>query len=51
MTRLRLWLASVVRRRRFEDNLSDELAFHIEARVAQWEKEGLTTAEARRRQR
>ena len=51
MTRIRLWLTSFVQRHRFEDNLADELAFHIDARAAQWEKEGLTTAEARRRAR
>ncbi len=51
MTRLRLWLSSFVRRRRFEDDLADELAFHIDAQAAQWEREGLTTAEARRRVR
>ena len=49
MTRLRLWLTSIVRRHRFEDNLADELAFHIDARAAQWENEGFTAAEARRR--
>ena len=51
MTRVRLWLTSLVRRHRFEDDLAEELAVHIEARVAKWEKEGLTTAEARRRAR
>ena len=51
MTRLRLWLTSLVRRHRFEDDLAEELAFHVAARVEQWEREGLTTAEARRRAR
>ena len=51
MTRLRVWLTSFVRRDRFEGDLAEELAFHIEVRVAHWEGEGLTTAEARRRAR
>lgn len=51
MTRVVLWLTNLVRRHRFEDDLAEELAFHLEARVAQWQREGLSTAEARRRAR
>ena len=38
MTRIRLWLTNLVRRHRFEDELAEELAFHIEARVASGKK-------------
>ena len=51
LTRARLWITNLVGRSRFEDELADELAFHIEARAEHWEQQGLTPAEARRRAR
>ena len=50
-TRLRLWLTSLVRRTSFEDELADEVAFHIHARSEEWERQGAAPAEARRRAR
>ena len=49
--RLRLWFAALVRRRRFERELADELAFHVRARAEEWERRGLSPAAARRRAR
>ena len=49
--RLRLWLASLLRGRRFDAELADELAFHLRARTEHWEARGLSSAEARRRAR
>ena len=48
---MRLWLVSVLRRRRFDADLADELEFHIRTREEHWEASGLTPAEARRRAR
>ena len=48
-TRLRLGFAALVRRTRFERDLADELAFHVEARAEEWERRGLSPAAARRR--
>ena len=48
-TRLRLRLAALVRRTRFESDLADELAFHVEARAEEWERRGLSPSAARRR--
>jgi hypothetical protein len=50
-TRMRLWLSSVLRRRRFEGDLADELAFHLRAREEHWNARGLPASEARRRAR
>jgi len=50
-TRVRLWLASLVRRRRFDADLADELEFHLRARAEHWEASGLTPSEAKRRAR
>lgn len=50
-TRTRLWLASLVRRRRFEADLADELAFHLRAREEHWEAQGFPPSDARRRAR
>ena len=39
-TRLRLRFAALVRRTRFERDLADELAFHVQARAEEWEGGG-----------
>ena len=51
LTRLRLWFAALSRRTRFEHELDDELAFHMQSRAAEWERRGLSAAAARRRAR
>ena len=48
-TRLRLGFTALVRRRRFERELADELAFHVQARAEEWERRGLSPPAARRR--
>jgi predicted permease len=49
MARFRsLWRAATGRRR-FEDDMRDELAFHLDAAAADLEREGVSAAEARRR--
>ena len=50
-TRLRLWFAALSRRTRFEHQLDDELAFHLQSRAEEWERRGLSAAAARRRAR
>ena len=50
-TRLRLWFAALSRRTRFEHELDDELAFHMQSRAEEWERRGLPAAAARRRAR
>ncbi|MDE0217629.1 MAG: ABC transporter permease [Spirochaetaceae bacterium] len=50
-TRLRLWFAALYRRTRFEHQLDDELAFHMQSRAEEWERRGLSAAAARRRAR
>ena len=50
-TRLRLRLAALFRRARFEHELDDELAFHVQARADEWERRGLSPTAARRRAR
>ena len=50
-TRLRLRFVALVRRTRFESDLADELAFHVEARAEEWERRGLSPPAARRRAR
>lgn len=37
-TRLRLRCAALVGRARFERELADELAFHVQARAEEWER-------------
>jgi predicted permease len=49
--RMRLWLVSLLRRRRFDADLADELAFHLRAREDHWAAQGLSTVDARRRAR
>lgn len=48
-TRLRLGFAALVRRTRFEHDLADELAFHVQARAEEWERRAPSSPEARRR--
>ncbi len=43
-TRLRLWITSLVRRTRFEDELANEVAFHIQARADEWARRGVAPA-------
>ena len=50
-TRLRLRVAALVRRTRFERDLADELAFHVQTRAEEWERRGLSPPAARRRAR
>ena len=50
-TRIRLWIASLLRRRRFDEDLTEELEFHLRARTEHWEARGLSASEARRRAR
>ena len=50
-TRLRLRFAALVRRTRFERELADELAFHVQSRAEEWERRGLSPSAARRRAR
>jgi predicted permease len=50
-TRTRLWLVSLLRRRRFDTDLDDELAFHLRARADHLQSSGLSGAEARRQAR
>jgi predicted permease len=49
--RLRSAARALVGRRRFEDDLSDELAFHLQSRTDHWIAQGLTAGEAARRAR
>ncbi|MCY4029947.1 MAG: permease prefix domain 1-containing protein [Acidobacteria bacterium] len=49
--RLRFWIAALVRRARFEQEVADELAFHLRARTDEWERRGLSPQAARRRAR
>ena len=50
-TYLRLRFAALFRRTRFEHDLADELAFHIDSRAEEWERRGLPPSAARRRAR
>ena len=49
--RARYWFGALVGRRRFEKDLDDELAFHLESHVDSLEGRGVPPAEARRRAR
>ena len=49
--RARYWLGALVGNRRFEKDLDDELAFHLESHVDSLEGRGVPPAEARRRVR
>jgi len=50
-TRLQLWLLAALGRRRFNDDLSDEVRFHLDARTEHWRRQGLPPGEAARRAR
>lgn len=45
------WLRALLQRRRFERDLADELAFHLEARCARLIEQGLAPDDARRQAR
>lgn len=48
LTRARLWVASLLSRRRFDRDLAAELTFHIETRAEHLERQGIPPTEARR---
>jgi putative ABC transport system permease protein len=50
-TRTRLWIGTLVGRNRFEGELAEELAFHLQARVDSLHQRGVEPVEARRRAR
>src|SRR6185295_10257752 len=49
--RLWSWLGGLVRRGRVEEDMAEELKFHLEARAEDWERRGLPPEEAARRAR
>jgi hypothetical protein len=49
--RARLWVANLLRRGSFDRDLADELTFHIETRAGDLERQGVPSAEAKRRAR
>ena len=49
--RLRSRARALLGRRRFEDDLTDELAFHLQARTDHWIAQGMNRSEAARRAR
>ncbi len=51
LAKLRSYVDSLLHRSRREDEIADELQFHVESRAADLEGEGLTAAEALRRAR
>ena len=51
VTRARLWLRSLIEPRRFDQDLSDELRFHLDARARELTRRGLPPDEAARRAR
>ncbi len=51
LKRARYWFGALVGHRRFEKDLADELAFHLESHVDSLESRGMSRAEARRRAR
>src|SRR5487761_543697 len=51
IAKLRSYVDSLLHRSRHEDEISDELQFHVESRAADLERQGLTHAEALRRAR
>jgi predicted permease len=50
-SRIVSWLVGVTRRRRVEQDMREEMAFHLEARTAHWRAQGLAASEASRRAR
>lgn len=51
IARIRILLNTLFNRRRFERELDDELAFHLDCRIEQLQRDGLDAVEARRRAR
>src|SRR6187397_2822480 len=51
LSRLRSLARMIFRRGRWEDDLADELAFHVEERASHYAAEGLSPEEALRRAR
>src|ERR1700679_1349749 len=51
ITRLKSWLRSALNRRRLEENMDAEIQFHINARAADFIRNGLVPEEAKRRAR
>ena len=49
--RAREWMSTLVKRDRFEGELADELAFHLQSQVDSLQRRGMAPAEARRRAR
>ncbi len=49
--RARVWMSTLVKRDRFEGELADELAFHLQSQVDSLQRRGMAPAEARRRAR
>ncbi len=50
-TRTRLWFSALVGRNRYEGELADELAFHLQSQADSLERRGLPPADARRQAR
>jgi predicted permease len=50
-SRLNSWLRSILGRRRLEEDMEEEVQFHIDARAAELNRMGLSTEDARRRAR
>jgi predicted permease len=50
-SRLKSWLRSITHRRRVEDQMEDEILFHLEARAADLAQKGLSPREAMRQAR
>ena len=50
-TRTRLWFSALVGRDRYEEELADELAFHLRSQADSLERRGLPPADARRQAR
>ena len=51
LARLRKFLDAARHRRRFEDEMADEMRFHMDAYAADLERQGISPADARRRAR
>jgi hypothetical protein len=50
-SRMKSWFGSLLHRRRLEQDMDEELGFHLEARSADLMREGLSPAEAIRQAR
>jgi predicted permease len=51
LTRVRSWIGGVIRRRRVERDLADEVEFHLRERAEHWMRQGLPPEQAARRAR